>query len=80
MKYLGLYETEYLNESETVLVPMGEEPLDTDTHCNYYHLDEMMAHTRTKEFPFDGTLCLSNTGGIAIQMLDTCDVCKVWSV
>ncbi len=77
-KYLGIYETVYLNESETVLVPMGEEPIDTDTECNYYDLEAMMKAPRGDTF--DGYLALTNTGGIAIKLLDTCDVCKVWAV
>jgi len=80
MKYLGLYETDYLSESEVVLVPIGEDIVDTDTKCNYYDLGLMMACTRSKEFPFDGSMCLSNTGGVAIQFQDTPDVVKMWMV
>jgi len=80
MKYLGLYEAECLNESETVLVPIGCDIVDTDTECNYYDLGLMMACERTIDFPFDGSMALSNTGGVAIQILDTPDVVKMWAV
>jgi len=80
MKYLGLYETEYLNENETVLVPIGCDIVDNDTHCNYYDLGQMMAYDRTIEFPFDGAMSLSNSGGVAIQFQDTPDVVKMWMV
>jgi len=80
MRYLGLYEVEYLNESETVLVPIGCDIVDNDTTCNYYDLGQMMACTRSKEFPFDGSMCLSNSGGVAIQIQDTPDIVKMWMV
>ena len=80
MNYLGLYETECISESETVLVPIGQDIVDTDTHCNYYDLGLMMASERTKEHPFDGYMSLSNTGGVVIQIQDSPDVVKMWAV
>ena len=79
MKYLGIYEAVSLTESEQVLVPIDTEPVDTDTHCNYYDMSQLMRCNYTKEFPFHATMALSNTGGIAVQIID-CDVYKVWAV